>query len=159
MKPTRDRACILLTVLLLVFVALATWYSITIPLGEAPDEVPHFTYVRYLAQHGRLPSTTEEHEAFQPPLYYALGAAATFWIEDQPDAPYWRWVARIQRAALSSNSPAISDIDASIYWPSLGRVRRRYRRLLLPCTARDGTRILFSANSSEGRVALRGQVA
>jgi hypothetical protein len=80
-------------------------------------------------------------------------------IEEQPDAPFWRWVARIQRAALSSDSPALSDIDASIYWPSLGRVRRRYRRLLLPCTTGDGTQILFSANSSEGRVGLRGQVA
>jgi hypothetical protein len=80
-------------------------------------------------------------------------------IEEQPDTSYWRWVARIQRAALYSNSPVVSDIDASIYWPSLGRVRRRYRRLLLPCTNADGTRLLFSANSSEGRVALRSQVA
>jgi hypothetical protein len=80
-------------------------------------------------------------------------------IEEQPDTQYWRWVARIQRAALQSRCPVLSDIDASIYWPSLGRVRRRYRRLLLPCTAADGARLLFSANSSEGRVALRGQVA
>src|SRR5262249_29305127 len=80
-------------------------------------------------------------------------------IEHQPDAPYWRWVAQIQRAALQTNDPVVSDIDASIYWPALGRVRRRYRRLLLPCSARDGTRLLFSANSSDGRGALRGQVA
>ncbi|HEY1244749.1 MAG TPA: hypothetical protein VH913_26540, partial [Hyphomicrobiaceae bacterium] len=80
-------------------------------------------------------------------------------IEEQPDTPYWRWVARMQRAALQTNNPALSDIDASIYWPALGRVRRRYRRLLLPCITRDGTRLLFSANSSESRVALRGEVA
>jgi hypothetical protein len=80
-------------------------------------------------------------------------------IEEQPDTQYWCWVARIQRESLHSNSPALSDIDASIYWPSLGRVRRRYRRLLLPCTTTDGGRLLFSANSSESRVALRGQVA
>ncbi len=79
---------LLLGAILAIFVGLATWYSVTIPLGEAPDEVPHFTYVRYLAQHGRLPATTEEHEAFQPPLYYALGAALTFWIEDQQDVPF-----------------------------------------------------------------------
>jgi hypothetical protein len=80
-------------------------------------------------------------------------------IEEQPDTSYWRWVARIQRTALRFNAPLVSDIDASIYWPSLGRVRRRYRRLLLPCTAADGTRLLFSANSSERGVALRDQVA
>jgi hypothetical protein len=80
-------------------------------------------------------------------------------IEQQPDTSYWRWVAQIQRAALRSSDPVVSDIDASIYWPSLGRVRRRYRRLLLPCAGPGGTRLLFSANSSEGRVALRSQVA
>jgi hypothetical protein len=78
----------LLGVILVLFVGLATWYSVTIPLGEAPDELPHFTYVRYLVQNGCLPATTEEHEAFQPPLYYALGAALTFWIDDRPDASF-----------------------------------------------------------------------
>jgi hypothetical protein len=80
--------CRLLALILLAYVGLAYWYSLTIPLGEAPDEVPHFTYVRYLAQHGRLPDTTEEHEAFQPPLYYVAAAALTFWIEDDPAAPF-----------------------------------------------------------------------
>lgn len=80
-------------------------------------------------------------------------------IEQQPDAPYWRWVAQIQRAALQADEPVLSDIDASIYWPSLGRVRRRYRRLLLPCTRKDGVRLLFSANSSERRAGRGGEVA
>jgi 4-amino-4-deoxy-L-arabinose transferase-like glycosyltransferase len=84
----RDRSHWLLAVLLLAFVALGVWYSVIIPLGEAPDEAPHFTYVRYIANYGRLPTTTEEHEAFQPPLYYALGAALTFWIHDALDAPF-----------------------------------------------------------------------
>ena len=88
MSGRQDWSCRLLAVVLLAFVVLATWYSLTIPLGEAPDEPPHFTYIRYLAQHGRLPATIEEHEAFQPPLYYALGAVLTFWIEDEPDAPF-----------------------------------------------------------------------
>ena len=88
MNQKRDRSCLLLAAVMLLYVVLAAWYSVTIPLGEAPDEVPHFTYVRYLAQHGRLPTTDEEHEAFQPPLYYALGAALTFWIEDDPETPF-----------------------------------------------------------------------
>jgi hypothetical protein len=79
---------LLITAILAVFSALALWYSASVPLGEAPDELPHFTYVRYLAQNGRLPTTTEEHEAFQPPFYYALGAALTFWIEDESDAAF-----------------------------------------------------------------------
>jgi Dolichyl-phosphate-mannose-protein mannosyltransferase len=78
----------LLAAVLAAFVALAVWYSVTIPLGEAPDEVPHFTYIRYIAQHRALPSAHDEHEAFQPPLYYALAAGLTFWIQDAPDAPF-----------------------------------------------------------------------
>ena len=87
-RDKQDRSGILLGVVLLLYLVLAVWYSVTIPLGEAPDEVPHFTYVRYLAQHGRLPTTQEEHEAFQPPLYYVLGAALTFWVEDETDAAF-----------------------------------------------------------------------
>jgi hypothetical protein len=87
-NSSRCRAGGLLAALLLLFIALATWYSLAIPLGEAPDEVPHFTYVRYLARYGRLPTTADEHEAFQPPLYYLMGAALTFWVEDAADAPF-----------------------------------------------------------------------
>jgi 4-amino-4-deoxy-L-arabinose transferase-like glycosyltransferase len=73
---------ILLAALLLIYAALATWYSLTIPLGEAPDEVDHYRVVRYLVAHRHLPSSEEEHEAAQPPLYYLMGAALTFWISD-----------------------------------------------------------------------------
>jgi hypothetical protein len=83
-----DLVCILVAVLLLAHVALATWYSLVIPLGEAPDEVDHYRVIRYLVQHRHLPSSEEEHEAVQPPLYYVIGAAATFWIRDRvPFAP------------------------------------------------------------------------
>jgi hypothetical protein len=70
-----------LVVILALFLILATAYSVIVPLGEAPDEVPHFTYIRYLAEHHRLPLGAEEHEGFQPPLYYVIGAASTFWID------------------------------------------------------------------------------
>jgi 4-amino-4-deoxy-L-arabinose transferase-like glycosyltransferase len=83
MTSVRDtvREHLALVVILVLFVVLATGYSVIVPLGEAPDEVPHFTYIRYLAQHGRLPVGAEEHEGFQPPLYYMIGAASTFWID------------------------------------------------------------------------------
>jgi hypothetical protein len=70
-----------LVAILALFAILATGYSVIVPLGEAPDEVPHFTYIRYLAEHHRLPVGAEEHEGFQPPLYYFIGAASTFWID------------------------------------------------------------------------------
>lgn len=67
--------------MLIVFIILAAWTSTIVPLGEGPDELPHFTVTRYIVQQGRLPDTPEEHEAFQPPLYYLLSAALTFWID------------------------------------------------------------------------------
>ncbi|MGC8826964.1 MAG: glycosyltransferase family 39 protein, partial [Anaerolineae bacterium] len=67
--------------ILLAFFVLAATYSIVVPLGEGPDEAPHFTVIRYIVQHRHLPSTAEEHEAFQPPLYYLLGAGLTSWAD------------------------------------------------------------------------------
>ena len=70
-----------LALILLVFVALAACLSLLIPLGEAPDELPHFTVTRYIGLHGELPATADEHEAFQPPLYYLLGALLVRFID------------------------------------------------------------------------------
>jgi hypothetical protein len=71
-----------LPALLCVFVAVALTYSVVIPLGEAPDEVPHWSYVQYLVQNQRLPLSegAVSGESHQPPLYYLIGALATFWL-------------------------------------------------------------------------------
>lgn len=69
-------------ILLALFVILALGYSVVIPLGEAPDEVSHFAYVRYLVEHHALPGPNGAvlGESHQPPLYYLIEAAATFWV-------------------------------------------------------------------------------
>ncbi len=67
--------------ILIIYLILASWYSVTIPLGEAPDEAPHYSLIRYVARERGYPTGEEEHEAFQPPLYYLLGALTTFWID------------------------------------------------------------------------------
>lgn len=54
--------------------ACALVYGLVVPLGEAPDEPGHYNYARILAAEQRLPRAEEEHEAFQPPLLYALAA-------------------------------------------------------------------------------------
>ncbi len=68
---------------LAAYFVLAMTYGFVEPLGEAPDEAPHFTVIRYLAEHRSLPGPAE-HEAFQPPLYYALGAALTLPFDLKP---------------------------------------------------------------------------
>ncbi len=70
-----------LIVLLGVFIALALFYSIIIPLFEGPDEDDHFRYAKFIADQRALPVQLFEpgggiagHQGWQPPLYYSLVA-------------------------------------------------------------------------------------
>lgn len=78
-----------------LFVLLSLTYSVTNPIFEAPDEVYHYPYIKHLADGRGLPIQHSEQETLwkqegsQPPLYYALGAVLTFWI-DTDDLPQVR---------------------------------------------------------------------
>lgn len=73
--------------LLTVFVVLSGLYSIVVPPFEASDELWHYPMVKYIADNWALPVQDPENvgpwrqEGSQPPLYYAIGALATFWID------------------------------------------------------------------------------
>ena len=76
-----------IALVLALFVALGILYSVTTPLFEAPDEQWHFAFVQNVATGRGLPVQTIDQpthlarqEGSQPPLYYLLAAAATFWI-------------------------------------------------------------------------------
>jgi hypothetical protein len=84
-KPRRSQVVAALRVhyglalIVAVYISLATAYSVLTPIWEAPDEVSHFMHIRYLAQSGKLPSLEImrrplHYEAYQPPLYYVVGA-------------------------------------------------------------------------------------
>jgi hypothetical protein len=76
-----------LIVLVAAFVVLATTYSITTPIFEAGDEIWHYPFVQHLSTGNGLPvqdpnvTTLWAQEGGQPPLYYAVSALATFWID------------------------------------------------------------------------------
>ena len=91
-----------LVVVLCLFLVLGVVYSVVTPLFETPDEPWHYRYVRYLADHRRLPpllvrvedlSPVEasllagenrdwiQGEAHQPPLFYVIGALLTHRID------------------------------------------------------------------------------
>jgi hypothetical protein len=80
--PSRgSRALKPLAILLGVFVMLALFYSVSIPLFEGPDEDDHFRYAKFIADHRALPVQLFEpgggsagHQGWQPPLYYSLAA-------------------------------------------------------------------------------------
>jgi hypothetical protein len=86
-----------LAIILALFLILATIYSIVTPIFEAGDEIWHYPFVRHLATGNGLPiqdpniETLWEQEGGQPPLYYAIAALATFWI-DTRDLPERLWL-------------------------------------------------------------------
>ncbi len=78
---------VILALILALFVSLGVVYSVVVPPFEASDEKWHYPMVKTIADHWSLPvqepgvETPWRQEGSQPPLYYALAAAATFWID------------------------------------------------------------------------------
>lgn len=89
----------ILGVVLLLFVLSGTVYALTTPAFEASDELWHYPMIRHLADGNPLPVQVFDpalagpwkQEASQPPLYYYLGAALTFWV-DTSDMEDVRWL-------------------------------------------------------------------
>ncbi|HUS94530.1 MAG TPA: phospholipid carrier-dependent glycosyltransferase [Patescibacteria group bacterium] len=87
--------------ILLLFLGLSFAYSVINPIHEATDELRHYRFVRTLATSGRLPIQGQEacrSQAHHPPLFYAIGALATAWIDtgrgvcDSPtENPFWAY--------------------------------------------------------------------
>ncbi len=92
-----------------LFLLLSILYNVAVPAWEADNELSHFNYVRYLIDQRALPAVDAQvpspvitdacrsgedrilleltHQFRQPPLYYLLGAAMTFWIDTDTTAP------------------------------------------------------------------------
>lgn len=95
----RRNAGILL--LLSLFLSLGIAYSIINPLYEAPDELRHYRFVRYLVSYGALPVQGQEacrSQSHHTPLFYAAAAVATFWVSSNhelchtpPTNPFWAY--------------------------------------------------------------------
>ena len=81
-----------------LFIILGSMYALVTPVFEASDELWHYPMIRHLADGNPLPVQVFDpaqagpwkQEASQPPLYYYLGAALTFWI-DTSDMETVRW--------------------------------------------------------------------
>ncbi|UCC52288.1 MAG: hypothetical protein JSV68_24835 [Anaerolineaceae bacterium] len=78
-----------LVLIITSYLILGFIYALTTPAFEASDELWHFPMVRHLADGNPLPVQVFDpsqvgpwrQEASQPPLYYYLGAALTFWLD------------------------------------------------------------------------------
>lgn len=89
----------LLALILILYIILGAVYALTTPAFEASDELWHYPMIRHLGDGNPLPVQVFDpaeagpwnQEASQPPLYYYLGAALTFWI-DTSDMETVRWL-------------------------------------------------------------------
>ena len=65
-----------LGIITLAYVFLACFYSLTVPIFEAPDEFGHFYFIVQVLKTGALPDQRENNqgENHQPPLYYIIAA-------------------------------------------------------------------------------------
>jgi hypothetical protein len=134
-------------VLVLVFVLLGFIYALTTPAFEASDELWHYPMIRHLADGNALPVQVFDaelagpwkQEASQPPLYYYLGAALTFWI-DASDMETVRWVnPHVDNGVITADGNtnlAIHPADWSQWQGSLLAIRlvRLLSVLLGACT-------------------------
>jgi 4-amino-4-deoxy-L-arabinose transferase-like glycosyltransferase len=97
--PTSKAARIALIAILSAFALLGAVYSVTVPIFEASDELWHYPMVEVIARTWQLPVQPLEpgassgpwrQEGSQPPLYYALSAALTVWIDTQDLPVVWQ---------------------------------------------------------------------
>ena len=90
-----------LIAILALFIVVSLAYSVVNPLHEATDELRHYRFVQHIVQRGSLPVQGEDGcsaQGHHPPLYYALAAAATAWIDtghdvcyEPPKNPFWAY--------------------------------------------------------------------
>ena len=109
-----------------LFVVLATAYSVVNPIYESTDELQHYRFVQYLITTGQLPVQSAEGariQAHHPPLYYALAALASGWVElehpwsHEPEAnPYWGY--RYFEVSADNKNRYIHRYDED--WPYRG---------------------------------------
>jgi 4-amino-4-deoxy-L-arabinose transferase-like glycosyltransferase len=125
--PTVDR---LLAALLMIFALAATAYSVVTPLFEMSDELWHYPMVKTLADGNGLPIQDPanpgpwKQEGSQPPLYYALGAALTAWIDTSDVDTVLRPNPHVDNGVITAdgNTNLIAHNYARERWPWRGTV-------------------------------------
>ncbi|MCK4452160.1 MAG: hypothetical protein KAX26_16425, partial [Anaerolineae bacterium] len=96
MRPGTVKRHWAIALILAAFIALGLIYSLVTPIFEAPDEIYHYFFIKHVADGKGLPVQSPdnpglwEQEGSQPPLYYLMGALATFW-SDTSDAEDLLW--------------------------------------------------------------------
>ncbi len=76
-------------------------------------------------------------------------------MEEQPDRSYGQWTARAYQDAFAISEPVVADVDAIVRWPHAGRVRMRYKRVLVPLLSATDPHCLLGGSLLDNRIDLR----
>jgi len=117
-----------LSLVLVLYCGLSLVHNLWLPLHEAPDEVAHFLYSRFIARHGRLPLNQAERDeagylSFWPPLYHLGVAALTGWSgSDGPPRLKFVWESpRFELARELLDTKRLANTEDEL-WPYQGDV-------------------------------------
>ncbi|MHB0859242.1 MAG: glycosyltransferase family 39 protein, partial [Anaerolineae bacterium] len=141
MNTARRRT--IFAMIMALFLALGVVYSVVTPVFEASDELHHYPVVKHLADGRGLPvqrpgeDSLWRQEGSQPPLYYAVAALATCWIDtdDLPDILRYNPHARVGIPLAPDNKNMVVHTEAE-NWPWSGAVLAVHLiRLLSLCMA------------------------
>jgi hypothetical protein len=125
---------IVLAVIIGLFILLGSIYAIVTPAFEASDELWHYPMVQHLAAGNPLPVQVFDpalagpwnQEASQPPLYYYMAAALTFWIDQSDMAEVRRLNPHVDNGVITpdgNTNLAIHDPEADPWQGALLAVR------------------------------------
>jgi len=120
----KERLCVAL--LLLCHCVLGVYYSVTIPIWEAHDEIGHYAKVRYVATKKHLPppgaiTAPAMDETHQPPLYYLVAAVPVMTLRLKGRLVYRPNPYVAYPDAQGGHNVAIHDASAEA-WPYRGDV-------------------------------------
>jgi len=118
-----------LALLLCTFALLALSHGLTSPLFEAPDEVWHYAYVRWIAEGRGLPSMLDNasganQQVAQPPLYYGVAALLSAPFDDSDlETLFWHNPGfGYQAPGTSADNKNMLIHTAQEHWPWRGAV-------------------------------------
>ena len=102
---------------------------------------------------------TEIGNGFPDNMKDFLDASLGRRIDEQPDPIYARYCREAYGTAADTEKPLLEEVDALLMLPGHGRVRRTYRRLILPFKPSLGRLRLLCASIEDGSIDLRGKAA
>ena len=116
--------------LLLLYLIIAWAYAYLAPLTSGPDELAHYEYVRFIAEHGRLPLNRQErgqasYKSDQPPLYHLITALPASLVDPSGPPYFKRYSDHLRRQLIERTRHAWGLYNTEDeQWPYQGEVLR-----------------------------------